>query len=112
MATNFVHPGNILNHVATGNIASGDVIVVDDDNVNGCIAIAITNAATGETVAAEPCGVVRLPKAAGAIAQHARVYWDVSAGQITTTANGNVGFFRAFVAAGAADTTVDVKINR
>lgn len=60
-------------------------------------------------------GVYEVVKANGVIAQYAAIYWDADgnpqggvegSGCVTTTANGNLFFGYALVAAGATDTTV------
>ena len=56
-------------------------------------------------------GVFEMPKAAStAIAMGAAVYYDASAGNITTTSSSNVPAGYAAAAAGANDTTVLVKL--
>lgn len=56
-------------------------------------------------------GTFKFPKAAGAITLGAEVYWDATAGKITTTASSNTKAGFAVEAAADAATEVVVKIN-
>ncbi|MFQ3623607.1 MAG: DUF2190 family protein [Acetobacteraceae bacterium] len=82
---NFVSPGNTVTLLApAGGVASGDGLVVGD-----LFGVAIASAPSGERVALQVTGVVELPKAAGTVNPGSRVFWDASAGRVTTTATGN-----------------------
>lgn len=96
--------GVILNHIAAADIASGDVVII-----GARAGVAITDIATGETGAILTEGVVTLPKAAGAIAQGALVYWTGTAVTTTATDNDALGFAAEAVESGA--TVVAVKLN-
>jgi predicted RecA/RadA family phage recombinase len=52
-----------------------------------------------------------MPKATGAINQGALVYWDATAGNVTTTSSGNKRAGKAAAAAASADASVQVLIN-
>ncbi len=55
-------------------------------------------------------GVYTLPKATGAITLGAKLYWDNTAKNITTTASGNTFCGYAFSAQASGDATVAVKL--
>jgi len=104
---NFVQPGNVLQHVASGAKTSGSVVVIGT-KIGVCIA-AIAN---GESGAILVKGVVTLPcVTAGAIAQGAAVYWDVADTQINTSSTGNTLAGYAAKAKVSGDTTIEVQLN-
>lgn len=96
--------GVILNHTAAAPVASGGVVVI-----GARIGVAITDIPTGQTGAILTEGVVTLPKAAGALAQGADVYWNGTAITATPTDNTAAGFAAESAAADA--TSVAVKLN-
>ncbi len=106
---NFVEDhGQILYENGTGSaIASGDVIPLTNR-----IAIANVDIAIAGTGCAWTEGQFKLAKATGAISQDAKVYWDVSEEEITTTAEGNVLAGLASESAESADTEIIVDINK
>lgn len=55
-------------------------------------------------------GVYTLPKATGAITLGAKLYWDNTAKNVTTTASGNTFCGYAWTAQASGDTTVQVKL--
>lgn len=103
---NYIMPGRMLPFVATAALLAGDVVVI-----GARIGIAAKNAAIGETVELAVDDVFSLPKATGAIAIGALVYWDAAAKKITTTASGNTLAGYAASAAASGDAFVNVKIN-
>lgn len=75
MATNFIQPGDVIDHVAAANITSGQVVKIG--NILGVALADIANGATGSVAIR---GVFEVPKASGAvIAQGESLTWDVSA---------------------------------
>lgn len=105
---NFVREGDTVLVTAPANVTSGQGVLVG--NLFG---VATGAAASGSTVEIVVEGVVELPKATGvAINEGVRVFWDNAAGNVTTTATGNMCIGCAIgpgnYAAGA--TTVRVKL--
>lgn len=106
MATNYVQEGAVLSHVAAADIASGDLVVM------GVIAgVALTDIATGGRGAVQVKGVFDLPKATGAVAQGAKLYWSSANSNVTTTASGNTLIGVAAEAAASGDATIPVVLN-
>ena len=76
------------------------------------VGIAGMDIAPGETGSLHVSGVFEFPKAASIdVTAGAEVYLDASSGNITTTSTSNTKAGFAVEEAGAADTTVLVKIN-
>lgn len=109
MAKNHVQPGVVADYTnASGSdIASGDVIVIGSR-----IGIALVDIADGATGSMQVKEVFELAKlSTDVIAQGAVVYWDATAGNITTTATDNTAAGYAFAAAGDGATVIDVQLN-
>ena len=86
-------------------MANGEVV-----SLGTRIGVAGSDIKAGELGHLHVVGVFEMPKAAStAIAMGAAVYYDASAGNITTTSSSNVPAGYAAAAAGANDTTVLVK---
>ncbi|PRX29010.1 Predicted phage recombinase, RecA/RadA family [Meinhardsimonia xiamenensis] len=106
---NFVYPGDRMQITAGSAIASGQGVLVG--SIFGVAEGDIASGASGVIVLT---GVYDLPKA-GAQAWSAgdKVYWDVGAGQCTTSdgAGANTLIGVAWQAAGSADTTGRVRLN-
>lgn len=98
----------------TGNaVVSGQVVAVGNQIGIACVDIA--NGASGNL---DMCGVFTVPKTTGtgAIANGAKVLWDVSAAKFdvgtATPATGDIsGCCVAWGGAATGDATMDVKIN-
>lgn len=107
MATNFVQEGKALNYTPSGaDVASGDLVVI------GTIAgIAKTDIADGKTGAVHISGVFSVAKASGAVAQGAKLYWNSSNSNLTTTASGNTLVGVAAEAAASGDANVKILLN-
>lgn len=107
MATNYIQDGKTLNYTASGaDISSGDFVLV---GVLG--GIAQTDIADGKTGAVCVAGVFSVPKASGAISQGAKLYWNATNGNLTTTATGNTIVGVAARAAASGDSHVDIMLN-
>lgn len=104
---NFVQPGDNLELSAPRALVSGAAFLV-----GSILAVASTDAATGTTVVGVTKGVFDLPKAAGAITQGQKLYWDNAAFNVTTTAAGNTLMGAATQGAAAGDATARVKLNQ
>ena len=104
---NFVQPGDNLDLIAPRALSSGAGFLV-----GAIFAIASMDAAQGTVVASVTRGVFDLPKAAGAVTQGQKIYWDDAARNVTTTANGNTIIGVATQAAAAGDVNARVKLNQ
>ena len=104
---NFIQKGDTLTLTApTGGVASGDGVLV-----GSLFGIAAGDAAENDNVEVQTTGVFDLPKATGAVTQGAKIYWDNTNKNVTTTATGNTLIGAATVAAVSGDATVQVKLN-
>lgn len=77
---------------------------------NGQTVFANQASAQGDIAVVALEGVYQLPKASGAVTLGAKVYWDNTAKNITTTASGNTFVGYAWQAQASGDTTVQVKL--
>lgn len=102
----YVQSDDLLDYTPSAAVAAGDVVVLND---LVCVAPRAIAANALGAVAAE--GVWSMPKATGAIGQGALVYWDATAGNVTTTSSGNKRAGKAAKAAASADASVQVLIN-
>ena len=85
MATNLVSDAGVVTVTAPAAVASGAGVLV-----GLMFGVAVHAAASGANVAIMTEGVFRLPKATGvAINEGVRVFWDNTAGNVTTTAASN-----------------------
>lgn len=107
MATNYIQEGKALNYTPSGaDVASGDFLVI------GAIgAVAKTDIADGKTGAVHICGVFSVAKASGAITQGAKLYWNSTNSNLTTTASGNTLVGVAAAAAASGDANVPLLLN-
>ncbi len=107
MATNYIQEGKALNYTPSGaDVASGDFLVI------GAIgAVAKTDIADGKTGAVHICGVFSVAKASGSITQGAKLYWNSTNSNLTTTASGNTIVGVAAAAAASGDATVPLLLN-
>lgn len=107
MATNYIQEGKALNYTPSGaDVSSGDFLVI------GAIgAVAKTDIADGKTGAVHICGVFSVAKASGAITQGAKLYWNSTNSNLTTTASGNTLVGVAAAAAASGDATVPLLLN-
>jgi predicted RecA/RadA family phage recombinase len=109
MATNFRQDGRTLALTApAGGLKSGQGHVF-----GSLFGIAALDAAAGASVEAHVEGVFALPMPSTVIAfaEGARVFWDVSAGNVTTVASTNFPIGAAIAAAGVGSATVLVKLD-
>jgi predicted RecA/RadA family phage recombinase len=101
---NFVRYGGRIPLVApAGGVVSGLGYLI-----GALFCVAEASAAAGETFTGQIDDVVTLPKATGALAQGALVYWDNTAKNVTATSAGNTKIGYAAAAQISADTTVQV----
>lgn len=96
-----------IDYTPSSAVVTGDVVVLND-----LFCVADRDIAANKKGALSTDGVYILPKATGAIGAGAIVYWDATAGNITTTATSNKRAGKAAEAAASADATVKVAINK
>lgn len=106
----YVQGDCLIDYTPSSAVAAGDVVVLAD-----LVCVANRPIAANALGAVSIDGVHSLPKAAAAsgkaISQGAVVYWDATAGNITTTATDNKRAGKAAAAALTTDTTVQVILN-
>jgi predicted RecA/RadA family phage recombinase len=102
---NFVQPGDNLDLAAPRALTSGAGFLV-----GSIFAVASVDAAQGATLAGVTRGVFDLPKAAGAVTQGQKIYWDNTAFVVTTTVGSNTQIGVATAAAASGDATARVKL--
>ena len=106
MAANHVQKGSNLTLTAPYAVASGAGMLV-----GALFAVALQTAASGAQVEAKTDEVWDLPKAAGAVTQGQKIYWDNAAKQVTTTVGANILIGCATQAAAGGDATARVRLN-
>ena len=106
MATNYVQEGKALNYTAGADIKSGDFVLI------GALGgVAKTDIANGKSGAVHVKGVFSVAKASGAVTQGAKLYWNSTNSNLTTTASGNTIVGVAAEAAASGEATVKLLLN-
>jgi predicted RecA/RadA family phage recombinase len=107
MAQNYIESGDVLDYTvpAGETVVSGSPVIVGD-----LIGVALSSGTEGQVVAVMLEGVFELPKATGAIAHGATVYWNATTGKVTTTATDNTLIGYAWKAEISAATTIRVRL--
>ncbi len=102
---NYVQPGEVVTLVApSGGVTSGLGV-----QVGSVFAVATSTVAQGLDFEGQRCGVFVLVKATGAAwTQGAKIYWDNTAKNCTTTVSTNLFIGYAAVAAASGDATGSV----
>ena len=103
---NFIQPGDAVTLAAPYAVSSGDGLLV-----GSMFGIANGDAASGVEVEASVVGVFDLAKASGAVTQGAKLYWDDTNKNVTTTATANTLIGVAVAAAATGDATVRIRLN-
>lgn len=104
---NYVQPGDTLTLTAPYAVASGAGLLV-----GSIFGVATAAAASGAAVEAAVTGVFDLAKATGAAwTVGARIYWDDTAKNCTTTASTNKLIGVAVAAAASGDTVGRVRLS-
>lgn len=98
---NFKHEGKVMDYVAGGTLASGDVVALSGV---GC-GIVAKDAVSGDVVSLALEGVFEVPST-GAISQGAKVYWNGTAATATASTNTLMGVAMK----AAASNKVEVKL--
>ena len=110
MTKNYVQEGKIMDFVnGTGSdITSGDGVVASTQ-----FGVAITDIKDTATGSVAIVGVYKLAKiTTQAFTQGAKLYWDETNKQLTTTATGNKVAGHAFDPAATTDTEATINLNR
>jgi predicted RecA/RadA family phage recombinase len=104
---NYIQPGNVLTLISPLDLDSGDPVLVGK-----FFGVCNYDAAAGLPVEVSVVGVYWLPKAPTIVfAVGDYVYWDATAGQVTSVGTGNKVIGAATAAAAASDTTAAVRLN-
>jgi predicted RecA/RadA family phage recombinase len=106
MARTFIQPGDTITLIAPRALNPGDGVLV-----GALFGIALSTAASGANIETRTRGVWDVAKAAGAVTQGQKLYWDNAAFNVTTTAGGNTIIGVATQAAASGDATARVKLN-
>lgn len=108
MAQNYIMSGDVLDYTASGNITSGQGILIGTR-----LGIALKGGVSGNVIPVRMEGVFSLAKATGAgtgWAQGAIVYWDDTAKKITGVSTSNTPIGIGATVAATGDTTGQVKL--
>ena len=106
MAANHVQEGKGITLVAPYAVVSGAGM-----QVGSLFAVALGTAALGAPVEGRTDEVWDLVKAAGAVTQGQKIYWDNAAKVVTTTVGSNTLIGVAVLAAAGGDATARVRLN-
>ena len=108
---NYVQPGKVLSDlVAPYDRLVGEGVLVGSA-LFGVVVDTVTSADTDMKIDTE--GVFDIAKATNqAAAAGARLYWDNTAKQLTTTSSGNLEVGVAIDASGTTDTTARIKLGQ
>ena len=110
MTTRFIHDGDTIDHTPSSAVSAGDVVVQTD-----LVGIAKQDIPAGELGSLAVTGVYDMPKATGtstAMAAGAKVYWNATLQQVTTTSSGMKYLGKTIQAAADADATVRVRLEQ
>lgn len=102
---NFVQTGEVLDLTAPYDVAAGAGMLI-----GSLFSVAVAAALSGAAVRGRPGGVFDLTKATGAITAGAKVYWDNTAKNVTTTSSSNTLIGVATQAASSGDATARIKL--
>lgn len=97
--------GDTLPHVVSADITAGTALLIGVQ-----VGVAVNDYANGEEGMFDLEGVFMLPKASGAMSKGAKLYWDNTAKNITTTSSGNTACGMAWKDALSGDTEVAIKL--
>tara|TARA_R110000868_G_scaffold410438_1_gene698456 strand:+ start:7457 stop:8179 length:723 start_codon:yes stop_codon:yes gene_type:complete len=112
----YYQEGDAIDYTPSSAVTAGDVIVTGNT-----VGIATNDIAANVLGSLTVYGVFKVPKATGAIAKDAKVFWDAdgspnvgtaSTGAATGTAMGNTRMGTAILAAGSSDTYVNVLLTQ
>lgn len=104
---NKIQPGHVLDYTnGTGAAILAGTLVV----FGVLFGVAVADIPDGETGAVDLEGVFEFPKASGAITQGAKVYYDATAKNVTTTAASNIAIGGCAEAVLTGALTVKVRL--
>lgn len=103
---NLIQKGDTLSLTAPADVVGGQGILV-----GSIFGVCSHDAKSGETMEVAVEGVFDLPKATGALTEGAKLYWDNTAKNITTTATSNTLIGAAVAVAASGDATGRVRLN-
>jgi predicted RecA/RadA family phage recombinase len=103
---NLIQKGHTLSLTAPAAVVSGQGILV-----GSIFGVCTHDAASGDKMDVAVEGVFELPKAAGALTEGVKMYWDNTAKNITTTSTSNTLIGAAVAAAASGDATGFVRLN-
>lgn len=106
MATNYVQPGDTITLAAAYDRTSGQGMLVGT-----IFGVCLSDADSGDDVEVATVGVWDITKASGAITQGAKVYWDNTNKNVTTTSTSNTLIGAVTQAAASGDATARVRLN-
>ena len=115
---NLYQSGGRLDYVATADLASGDVVVLENSTTTGFLGIAIHDIATGATGAlhvgggSAEDGVTLAMLSTDTGNEGAKVYWDVGNSRLTTTVGTNVLAGRLAAKKASGETVGRLLLNR
>ena len=105
---NYISDGDVVSAAAPYDVASGGGALI-----GSLFGVAVDTALSGTSVQLKTTGVFTLPKATGqAWTYGAKLYWDDSNKNCTTTASGNTLIGVALAAAASGDTSGTVRLNQ
>ncbi len=105
----FVSDGEQIDYTPSGDVAAGDVIVQGT-----LIGVAERDIPDGTLGALTVLGIRTFPKhvsSSSALSAGAKVYWDIADNEVNTD-TGNPYLGKVVIAAGATDTTVQVRMEQ
>jgi len=105
---NYTQDGKTITLTApAGGVASGAGVLI-----GSLFVVPLHSASAGEAFEARTTGVIEMPKAAGAVTEGAKLYWDNTAKNVTTTATANTFIGYAAQAQASGDATVRVLLRQ
>lgn len=112
MVTVFKHRGDAIDFVPDANLPAGSVVVIGD-----LVGVTKLDIAAGVAGSLHVSGVFAFEKATGAssgIAAGTKVFWDATAGVVTTDENSGTNKYVGKVTreAGDDDATVEVRVSQ
>lgn len=103
---NFIQKGDNVDVIFPAAVSAGAGVLI-----GALFGVASCDQAQGSLGSLVTNGVFQLPKAAGAVAVGAKLYWDDAAKKLTTTAAGNTYVAVALAAAAAGAIVVVARLN-
>lgn len=105
---NYVQDGKTITLTApAGGVTTGVGVLI-----GALFVVPLFSAAVSEPFEARVSGVATLPKASGAVTEGAKLYWDNTAKNVTTTATSNTFIGYAAAAQASGDATVNVLLRQ